>query len=74
MRQRLKETVSRLIQEVAGIRIGLVAHGDYVDWRTYVVKTQDLTADVDDLVKFVTKAPRTMGGGDGGEVNVLLVF
>ena len=70
VRCRLKDTVNRLINEVPHIRIGLIAHGDYLDFRTYVVNCQDFTTDVNALQTFVQDAERTMGGGDGGEVNV----
>ncbi len=59
----------RLLRDIPGIRIGVLAHGDYCDYRhSYVVKTQDLTSDVNVLCDFVEDVPST-GGGDMPEVN-----
>lgn len=61
--------MTRLVREVRQIRIGLVAHGDYIDWKEEnVIKICDFTTDVELLQSFVKDAPKTMGGGDGGEV------
>ena len=68
MRDKLRETVQKLVREIAEIRIGLIAHGDYIDHRSYVVKMEDFTRDVQRMETFVMDAPKTMGGGDNGEV------
>ena len=68
MRTKLKETVTRLIQQISNIRIAIMAHGDYCDYTKYVVKYQDFTNDVDTLVKFVKDVGST-GGGDSPEVD-----
>ena len=47
----------------------MIAHGDDLDYETYVVQSPDITTDVERLEAFVMDAGRTMGGGDGGEVN-----
>ncbi len=58
----------RLLRDIPGIQIGVLAHGDYCDYRyNYVVKTQDLTSDVNILCDFVEDVPST-GGGDMPEV------
>ena len=44
-----------------------MAHGDYCDYDTYVIRSIDLTSDVDALVNFVSDIPST-GGGDAPEV------
>ena len=49
------------------MRIGIMAHGDYCDQSTYVLKSIDLTTDVDRLVNFAMNTPST-GGGDAPEV------
>ena len=44
VRRRIKNTVTRLMNEIALIRIGIIAHGDYCDERSsYVTKKFDLS-------------------------------
>ena len=39
VRRKIKGTVTRLMKEIPGMRIGIIAHGDYCDARsTYVTK------------------------------------
>lgn len=39
VRRKMKEAVNRLMDELPGIHIGLIAHGDYCDARsTYVTR------------------------------------
>ncbi len=45
----------------------MIAHGDYCDYSNYVVRIQDLTSDVEQLVDFAGNVPST-GGGDMPEV------
>lgn len=66
VRQKLRETCQRLIRDVPRIRIGIMAHGDYCDYSTYVTRYTDLTTDVDTLVDFAEHVPST-GGGDAPE-------
>ncbi|XP_067664812.1 uncharacterized protein [Haliotis asinina] len=64
VRRKLRETCSRLITDIPSIRIGLMAHGDYFDQEyEYVLRSVDLTADVQRLVTFAKNVPQT-GGGD----------
>ena len=54
VRRKIKESVTRLIKEIPGIRIGIIAHGDYCDRdTTYITKTLDLSDDVDKICNFV---------------------
>src|SRR5215468_8082549 len=54
VRRNVKSTVTRLFEEIPGIRIGIIAHGDYCDaGSTYVTKHLPLTDKVDAIVKFV---------------------
>ena len=47
VRRHVKSTVTRLGEEIPGIRIGIIAHGDYCDaGSTYVTKHLPLTDDV----------------------------
>lgn len=52
----------------------MVAHGDYCDYNgyEYIIKMQDLTSDVQQLVDFADNTPGTGGGGNGGEVGFFL--
>lgn len=62
VRTNLKDTCTRLLHDIPSIRIGIMAHGDYCDQATYVVRSIDLTSDVDQLVTFAGETPSTCGG------------
>nr|XP_006821952.1 PREDICTED: uncharacterized protein LOC102809424 [Saccoglossus kowalevskii] len=62
VRDKLGETVTRLLKDIPKIRIGIMAHGDYCDDNVYVVKTIDLCSNVHKLVKFVVGVDATSGG------------
>lgn len=68
MRSNLRDLIDRLIRDIPNIRVGLMAHGDYLDHRVYVTKSHDLSADADSLKKFAMNVPSTSGGGNDGEV------
>ena len=54
VRKKIGATVTRLAKEIPGIRIGIIAHGDYCDkGSTYVTKALDLTDDVRSITSFV---------------------
>jgi hypothetical protein len=73
VRRKVKGTVTRLFEEIPGIRIGIIAHGDYCDERTsYVTKHLDLTGDLDGLCHFVEHVEPT-GGGDAPECYELVL-
>jgi hypothetical protein len=73
VRRKIKQTVTRLAEEIPGIRIGVIAHGDYCDRAsTYVTRHIDLTGDVDALCKFVETVSPT-GGGDSPECYELVL-
>jgi hypothetical protein len=73
VRRNIKDTVTRLVKEVRGIRIGIIAHGDYCDKdSTYVTKQLNLTDNADAICKFVTKVEPT-GGGDAPECYELVL-
>lgn len=67
VRENLQETCRRLLHDIPNIRIGLMAHGDYCDHHTYVIRQVDLTSDVQQLVDFANDTPST-SGGDSPEV------
>jgi hypothetical protein len=73
VRKKLGSTVARLTKEIPGIRIGIIAHGDYCDeGSTYVTKVLDLTDDKDAIVRFVERVEPT-GGGDAPECYELVL-
>ncbi|MFO0846445.1 MAG: WGR domain-containing protein [Gemmataceae bacterium] len=73
VRRNVKNTVTRLYEEIPGIRIGIIAHGDYCDRNsTYVTRHLPLTDDVDAICKFVEKVGPT-GGGDSPECYELVL-
>jgi hypothetical protein len=73
VRRNVKATVTRLSEEIPGIRIGIIAHGDYCDkGSTYVTKHLDLTDDVPAICRFVETVEPT-GGGDAPECYELVL-
>ncbi len=73
VRRKIQSTVTRLISEIPGIRIGIIAHGDYCDRdSTYVTKHLELSQDIDSICNFVEKVERT-GGGDAPECYELVL-
>ena len=73
VRRKIKEAVSRLMDELPGIHIGIIAHGDYCDaGHTYVTQHLDLTHDMTAIIDFVTNTQAT-GGGDAPECYELVL-
>ncbi len=73
VRRNIKNTVTRLGEEIPGIRIGIIAHGDYCDeGSTYVTKHLSLTDDVNVICRFVETVGPT-GGGDAPECYELVL-
>lgn len=63
VRQKIKETARRLFKDIPGLRIGIIAHGDYCDAReTYVTSILDLTSDPETVSAFVEGVRPTYGG------------
>lgn len=63
VRKKIKTTVSRLMDELPLIKIGIIAHGDYCDANTtYITKIMDLSGDVDKICDFVQNVEPTYGG------------
>ena len=57
---------------VAGIRISVIAHGDYCDTDKYIVKWIDFGSTLPELCDFVSKVESTYGG-DGPECYELVL-
>ena len=65
VRQNVTKTIDRLISEIEGIHIGLVAHGDYCDHPNFYWFLPP-TRNVEKLKAFIEKDTST-GGGDAPE-------
>ena len=73
VRRKVKETVTRLMNEIPGMRIGIIAHGDYCDKSSsYVTKHFKLSDDTAAICKFVQDVGPT-GGGDAPECYELVL-
>ena len=75
VRSEVSSTVTQLFRDIPGIRIGVIAHGDYCDappHGKYVIKMLDLTDNKDEIIKFVQKVEPT-GGGDAPECYELVL-
>ena len=59
VRRKVSDTVKRLQQEIPGIRMAVIAHGDYCDSYTYVTKILDFTNDVTKICSFVENVEST---------------
>jgi len=67
VRRRVGETVTRLFKEIPGLRVGIIAHGDYCDASsTYLTRELGLTTDVKTITDFVENVSAS-GGGDAAE-------
>ena len=53
VRRSVADTVKRLQKEIPGIRMAVIAHGDYCDTYTYITKILPFTSNVDEIVDFV---------------------
>jgi len=69
VKQKLREMSTRLLKDMPGIRIGMIAHGDYCDEKIYyLLKKLDFTTKVADIEQFVSDDNITgTGGGDPEE-------
>ncbi|XP_033751279.1 uncharacterized protein LOC117335417 [Pecten maximus] len=70
---RLQDMIQRLQADIPGIRIGVIAHGDYCDDKVfYLTKELDLCTNVVELCNFV-KGVEGTGGGDEDECYELIL-
>ncbi|XP_072179794.1 uncharacterized protein [Diadema setosum] len=63
VKERIRQSVTKLLADIPNIQIGIMAHGDYCDQKLYVLRKHDLSSNVSDLVNFVTETDRTVGEG-----------
>ena len=73
VKDRLSDNIQRLQSDIPGIRLGVIAHGDYCDEEVfYLEKHIDFTQNVVDLCNFVGGIEGT-GGGDQDECYELIL-
>ncbi|CAG2233776.1 unnamed protein product [Mytilus edulis] len=73
VQSRLQDMIQRLQSDIPGIRIGVIAHGDYCDKDVfYLTKEIDLCQNVGELCQFVQNIEGT-GGGDVDECYELVL-
>lgn len=73
VRRNIDQILDPLFAEIPGLRVGLIAHGDYCDRNsTYVITHNDLTTDKHQLKSFVRNVDKT-GGGDSAECYELVL-
>lgn len=68
VRNKMREMMRKLKSDIPGIRMGVIAHGDYDTDHTYIIKYEKITDDVDRLCQFVQNAKGT-GGGSAGNLD-----
>lgn len=61
VRQNLRNLVESMTQDMPGLKIGLIAHGDYCDG-VNCINVLDLTDDLEKIMNFITNTPNTSGG------------
>jgi hypothetical protein len=65
VRREVGHTIQQLFHEIKGIRIGIMAHGDYCDQHvsgSYVIKVLDLSSKEREICNFVQSVGKTHGG------------
>ena len=71
VKRHIATMVPKLFRDMPGLRLGIIAHGDYCDGDK-VIQTLDFTNDQNALISFVQNAPST-GGGDYPECYELVL-
>jgi len=71
VRNKVKETVTRLTKDIPNIRIGIIGHGDYCDAKN-AITVLDLSDNVKKICSFVETVTAT-GGGDAPEAYELVL-
>lgn len=73
VRREVSNMVKQLFADIPGLRVAVIAHGDYCDRRsTYVTKQVDFSSDQSKIVKFINGVGAT-GGGDSPECYELVL-
>lgn len=67
VKQKLSQIIHQLMGDIPSIRIAIIAHGDYCDYRSdYVMKKLDFSNDKQIILDFVNSI-KEGGGGDSQE-------
>lgn len=61
VRQKLRDLVEVMSADIPGLKIGLIAHGDYCDGDNAVLSL-DLTDDLEKIMQFISTTPNVSGG------------
>ena len=61
VKRSIEKISTKLFQEMPGLRLAIIAHGDYCD-RDKVISILDFTTDQDVINNFIKNAPSTSGG------------
>lgn len=63
VRRSVKKIISKLFSDIEGLRIAIIAHGDYCDAnRPYVTKIKDFSSNENELIDFISGVESTFGG------------
>jgi hypothetical protein len=74
VRRNVEELCKDLFSKIPGLRIGIIAHGDYCDHKSsYVTEMIDLTDNQKNICKFIRQVDST-GGGDAPECYELVML
>lgn len=63
VRSKLKELATQMFKDIPGLKMGLIAHGDYCD-KSRAISVLDLTDDLDTIMNFIQDTPNTSGGDE----------
>jgi hypothetical protein len=61
VRRNIKELAEKLFEEIPGLKMGLIAHGDYCDGNK-CYQQLDLTSEIGEIINFIEKNHNTSGG------------
>jgi hypothetical protein len=61
VKRSIEKLSTKLFQEMPGLRLGIIAHGDYCD-KEKVISMLDFTTDQEVINNFIKNAPSTSGG------------
>lgn len=63
VRRDVEQTVRRMFRDIPGLRIAIIAHGDYCDaGTTYVTQIMDFSTDIKAICHFIRNVGKTNGG------------
>ena len=65
VRSVIEETIERMFADIPGLKVGMIAHGDYCDGKD-CIDILKLTDDKNKIYNFIRNTPNT-GGGDAPE-------